>query len=160
MRGVGGGFRSKFASEKPADSSRRGNLKFAPLSSLSKTRQQCTTQYALGLGNERPPCAFRAKVRRKAVKNLGNPAIVQPVYAAIGPYSFTCDTGSMIERRHLLTGELCMRALHTTEAPARTHAHARALCCSPSLAPLSCTSLACESGATRMQLEPQLLASQ
>ena len=53
-----------------------------------------------------------------------------------------------------------MRALHTTEAPARTHAHARALCRSPSLPPLSCTCLVCESGAPRMQLEPQLLASQ
>jgi hypothetical protein len=37
----------------------------------------------------------------------------------------------MIERRHLLAGELCMRALLTTEAPARTHAYARALCRSP-----------------------------
>jgi hypothetical protein len=43
---------------------------------------------------------------------------------------------------------------------ARTHAHARALCRSPSLPPLSCTCLVCESGAPRMQLEPQLLASQ
>jgi len=57
--------------------------KFATPSSLCKTRQQCTTQYALGPGNERPPCAFRAKVRRETVKNLGNPAIVQPVCAAI-----------------------------------------------------------------------------
>jgi len=53
-----------------------------------------------------------------------------------------------------------MRALHTTEAPARTHAHSRALCRSPSLPPLLCTCLAFESGAPRMQQEPQLLASQ
>jgi hypothetical protein len=53
-----------------------------------------------------------------------------------------------------------MRALLTTEAPARTHAHARALCRSPSLPPLSCTCLAYESGVPRIQLEPQLLASQ
>ena len=48
----------------------------------------------------------------------------------------------------------------TTEVPARTHAHDRALCCSPSLPPLSCTCLVCESGVSRMQLEPQLLVSQ
>jgi hypothetical protein len=44
-----------------------------------------------------------------------------------------------------------------TEAPARTHSHARALCRSPSLPPLSCTCLVCESGAPRMQLEPPTL---
>jgi hypothetical protein len=48
----------------------------------------------------------------------------------------------------------------TTEAQTRTQAHTRALCQSPSLPPLSCTCLVCESGAPRMQLEPQLLASQ
>jgi hypothetical protein len=51
---------------------------------VCKTRQQCTTQYALGPGSERPPCAFRTKVRREAVQNLGNPAIVQPVCVPLG----------------------------------------------------------------------------
>jgi len=37
------------------------NRKFAPPSSLSKTRQQCNTQYAPGPGNEHPPCAFLAR---------------------------------------------------------------------------------------------------
>jgi len=66
--------------------SRRGNWKFAPPSSLIKTRQQCNTQYAPG--NERPPCAFQARFDARPSK-IGNPVIVQPVYAVIGPYSIT-----------------------------------------------------------------------
>jgi hypothetical protein len=50
--------------------SRRGNWKFAPPSSLSRTRQQCTKQYALGPGNERPPCAFRARFDARPSKIL------------------------------------------------------------------------------------------
>jgi hypothetical protein len=54
-----------------------------------------------------------------------------------------------------------MRALLSLARRQRhRHAYARALCRSPSLPPLSCTCLVCESGAPRMQLDPQLLASQ